>query len=291
LNWTNAFARTNVKQFLKNTIKKIIQKLTTLLSSTKVGRLVNEVIVNDVMNRVQEMEHNGLRMKFTVPNSLNRFRVESFSTKEPETLEWIDCFPDKAVLWDIGANVGLYSIYAAKKKNCRVVAFEPSIFNLELLARNLFMNNLQDQVTIAPFALSDGLGPSLMRMTTTEWGGALSTFGKKTGWNGESIKEVFAFQTFGVSMDQAVSVLHLPHPNFIKMDVDGIEHFILQNGPDVLSTIQGILVEINDDFNEQAEKSRDALERAGLTLKEKLYSEMFEDTKFSSSYNQIWARI
>ena len=72
-----------MKQFLKNTIKKIIQKLTTLLSSTKVGRLVNEVIVNDVMNRVQEMEHNGLRMKFTVPNSLNRFRVESFSTKEP----------------------------------------------------------------------------------------------------------------------------------------------------------------------------------------------------------------
>ena len=67
-----------MKQFLKNTIKKIIQKLTTLLSSTKVGRLVNEVIVNDVMNRVQEVEHNGLRMKFTVPNSLNRFRVESF---------------------------------------------------------------------------------------------------------------------------------------------------------------------------------------------------------------------
>ena len=280
-----------MKQFLKNTIKKIIQKLTTLLSSTKVGRLVNEVIVNDVMNRVQEMEHNGLRMKFTVPNSLNRFRVESFSTKEPETLKWIDCFPDNAVLWDIGANVGLYSVYAAKKKNCRVVAFEPSVFNLELLARNLYMNNLQDLVTVAPFALSDGLGTSLMRMTTTEWGGALSTFGKEVGWDGGSIKEVFAFQTFGVNMDLAVSVLHLPSPDFIKMDVDGIEHFILQNGPDVLSNIQGILVEINDNFIEQSEKSKEALERAGLTLKEKLHSKMFEDTKFSSSYNQIWSRI
>ena len=135
-----------MKQFLKNTIKKIIQKLTTLLSSTKVGRLVNEVIVNDVMTRVQEMEHNGIRMKFTVPNLLNHFRVESFSTKEPETLKWIDCFPDNAVLWDIGANVGLYSVYAAKKKNCRVVAFEPSVFNLELLARNIFMNNLQQHL-------------------------------------------------------------------------------------------------------------------------------------------------
>ena len=130
-----------------------------------------------------------------------------------------------------------------------------------------------------------------MRMTTTEWGGSLSTFGKKVGWDGETIKEVFAFQTFGVSMDQAVSVLQLPPPNFIKMDVDGIEHFILQNGPDVLSNIQGILVEINDNFIEQSDKSKDALERAGLTLKEKLHSEMFEDTKFRSSYNQIWTRI
>ena len=188
------FTITNMKEFLKNTIKKNIQSLTTLLSSTKVGRLFNEVIVNDVMNRVLEMEHKGVRMKFTVPNSLNRFRVESFSTKEPETLKWIDCFPKNAVLWDIGANIGLYSIYAAKKMNCRVVAFEPSVFNLELLARNLYMNNLQDLVTVAPFALSDGLGTSLMRMTTIECGGALSTFGKEIGWDGGSIKEVLPFK-------------------------------------------------------------------------------------------------
>ena len=62
----------------------------------------------------------------------------------------------------------LILIYAAKKKNFRVIAFEPSVFNLELLARNLFLNDLQDKVTIVPFALSDGLGTSVMRMTTTE---------------------------------------------------------------------------------------------------------------------------
>ena len=284
------FTKTNMKQFIKKTIKRTIQKLTTLLSSTKVGRLVNEVIVNDVMNRVQEIEHNGLRMKFKVPNSLNRFRVESFSTKEPETLEWLDNLPEGGTLWDIGANVGLYSIYAAKKKNCRVVAFEPSVFNLELLARNLFLNVLQDQVTIAPFALSDGIGSSMMRMTTTEWGGALSTFGKKVGWDGESIKEVFAFQTFGISMDQAVSVLQIPPPDYIKMDVDGIEHLILQCGPEVLNQVCGVLVEINDDFTEQAEQSRKSLEQAGLSFQEKRQSEMFEGTKFSNSYNQIWVR-
>jgi len=279
-----------LKQFIKDTLRSIIKTLTSSFSSTKVGRLVNEVIIDDVMSRVQEVEYQGQRLKFTVPNALNRFRVETFSTKEPETLEWLDTLPEGGTLWDIGANVGLYSIYAAKKKNCRVVAFEPSVFNLELLARNLFMNNLQDQVIIVPIALSDELGANLMRMTTTEWGGALSTFGKKVGWDGDSIKDVFAFQTFGVSMDQAVSVLCLPPPNFIKMDVDGIEHFILQNGSNVLSNIQGILVEINDKFIEQSDKSKEALERAGLTLKEKLHSEMLEDSTFSSTYNQIWIR-
>ena len=75
------------------------------------------------------------------------------------------------------------------------------------------------------------------------------------------------------------------------MDVDGIEHFILQNGPDFLSNIKGILVEINDDFTEQAEISKNALECAGLTFKEKLHADIFEGTKFSSCYNQIWTRI
>jgi hypothetical protein len=74
------------------------------------------------------------------------------------------------------------------------------------------------------------------------------------------------------------------------MDVDGIEHLILQCGPEVLNQVCGVLVEINDDFTEQAEQSRKSLEQAGLSFQEKRHSEMFEGTKFSNSYNQIWVR-
>jgi len=281
-----------MKQLLKNVAKKILKKTSTTFARTKAGRLVNEAIINDVMCRVQEVEHQGQRLKFIVPNVLTRFRVDTFSTKEPETLEWLDRLPEACTLWDVGANVGLYSVYAAKKKKCQVVAFEPSVFNLELLARNLFLNVLQDQVTIAPFALSDGLGSSVMRMTTIDWGGSLSTFGKKVGWDGKPIQDIFAFRTLGLSLDQAVSVLQIPPPDFIKMDVDGIEHFILQSGPAVLSQVEGILVEINDDFTEQAEQSKEALERAGLTLVEKRHSEMMENSRsgFKNTFNQIWSR-
>ena len=78
--------------------------------------------------------------------------------------------PSESVLWDIGANVGLYSVYAAKKHNCKIWAFEPSVFNLELLARNIYLNELTNNICIVPIALSDKLGSSQMHMTSSEWG-------------------------------------------------------------------------------------------------------------------------
>ena len=74
------------------------------------------------------------------------------------------------------------------------------------------------------------------------------------------------------------------------MDVDGLEHFLLQGGPKVLKRIKGILIEINDDFAEQAGLAKKLLESAGLELLEKRYSEMFEESKFQNLYNQIWIR-
>ena len=77
----------------------------------------------------------------------------------------------------VGANVGIYSVYAAKVRECKVYAFEPSVFNLEILARNIHLNELVEQVTIVPLPLSNRLQKSKLNMSTTDWGGALSTFG------------------------------------------------------------------------------------------------------------------
>ena len=82
----------------------------------------------------------------------------------------------------------------------------------------------------------------------------------------------------------------MPAPHFIKMDVDGIEHYLLRGGSQVLKKIQGIHVEINDDFAEQAEVSKKLLEEAGLTLLEKRHAEMFEGSKFQNLFNQTWIR-
>ncbi len=281
-----------MKSKIKRAVKLSIQAALNLSGKTRISQYLHDQILKTSMEQTVEVCHNGLKMKFAAPNYLCRWRAETFSTKEPETLEWIDSIKPGSVFWDIGANVGLYSVYAAKQRSCSVWAFEPSVFNLELLARNLFLNELTERVCTVPLALSDSMGSSQMRMTTTEWGGALSTFGQNFGWNGKTINQVFAFQIIGMSMEDAIHRLGIPQPDYIKMDVDGLEHFILRGGESVLRKVKGILIEVNDDFREQADECQSLLIAAGLLLKEKRHSEYIATNTrgFQNCYDQIWVR-
>lgn len=282
-----------MKLFVKIFVKKLVASFLSVLNWSKVGRFLQSEIVNSSMQMQKTVQHNGCLLSFTTPNSLNYFRADSFSTKEPETLEWIDLIPRGSVLWDIGANVGLYSCYAAKQRNCMVFAFEPSVFNLELLARNIFINGLVDKVTIVPLPLSDELRTSSLNMSSTDWGGALSTFGQSYGHDGKELENVFEFSTIGLSMEDAAQRLQLPTPDYIKIDVDGIEHLVLKGGGKILQKVKGVLIEVNDDFKEQADGCHKSLLDAGLKLIEKRHSDMFANTdSFGGGkvWNQIWSR-
>lgn len=278
---------------MKKYIKKVVNWMLDLVGKFKVGRYVYENVLNNAMSRVKIVTYEGTTLMFSIPNSLCKYRVDTFSSKEPETLEWIDSMPKGSILWDIGANVGLYSCYAAKKCGARVFSFEPSVFNLELLGRNIFLNNLANLITIIPLPLAGELGESKLNMTSTQWGGALSTFGQTYGHDGLPMEKVFEFSTIGLSMTDAIRMLQISAPNYIKMDVDGIEHLILKGGLDVLSRVDGVLIEINDHFAEQARDANTYLIEAGLILKEKRHADYFNSDAFGSgrhTFNQIWIR-
>ena len=280
-------------QRIKVSVKALISSATAYLSQTRIGGHLFQQILSVAMKTTQTIRHKQVDLIFSVPNQLNRFRVNTFSTKEPETLEWIDAIPSDAIFWDIGANIGLYSCYAAKARGCQVFAFEPSVLNLELLARNIYLNNLIDKVVILPLPISDQLSLNTLNMTSMEWGGALSTFGEKYGWDGLEMKRVFAFQTLGIPLDDVVKRLRLKPPNYIKLDVDGIEHLILSGGQEVLTQVDGVLIEVNDAFHEQSAQCQRLLAEAGLVLKEKRHSEMFDlPDAFGGGavWNQIWQR-
>jgi FkbM family methyltransferase len=276
---------------LKNFLRKHLLSFIESFSNTFVGEYLYPLFAVAVMNRIRIVDGpSGL--KFHVPNSVNKYRAKSFLTKEPETLDWLDRIPAECVIWDIGANVGLYTCYAAAIRKCRVFAFEPSVLNLELLARNIYVNDLVSQVTIVPLPLCDQLSFSTLNMSSLELGGAKSTFMQKFGYDGFPLLVQMQVPTIGLSMVEMVDLLKISQPDYIKIDVDGIEHLILGAGGAVLRGAREILVEINDEFHEQAELARKYLNEAGFKLREKRHSAEFDNAKnaTATTFNQIWVK-
>ena len=261
-----------------NFLKKITKEIKYSIQRFK------DFIVRLLINRTFKVNHKNTEMYFYTPNWLTYYRAYSFSEKEPETLKWIEQFEPNSVFWDIGANVGLYSIYAAKKGH-QVVSFEPSVFNLELLARNLFLNHLSENVQIIPLALNSENAFAKMNHTSLQWGGALSTFGKEFGSKGTKLDSVFSYLSVGSTMDYLTKFLFLPSPKYIKIDVDGIEHLILKGGIETLRKTKEVLIEIQNSFEEQ----KSTCEKILHSLHFKLIDHgtyMGEDI----SVNQIWRR-
>ena len=275
---------------MKTLLKTLVTVFIRLLSKTSIGRFVENLLIDEAMNKVTLVNHNGCQLLFTTPNPLTRWRAETFSQKEPETLEWIDNIEDGSVLWDIGANVGLYSIYAAKYRGLRVYGFEPSVFNLELLGRNCAINNVVDRVTIIPLALSDQTGVNTMRHSSTGWGGALSSFGVSFGADGNEFNSKIEYATFGVSADEFIAKHDLPNPDYIKIDVDGIEHLVLAGAKKTILSAKSILIEINLDFSEQALTASTLLKEAGFKLQKQKVSVFTNDPKSNQIENQIWTK-
>ena len=275
---------------IKKVFKIIINVFLEVLNKTILGRYIHRQLLNGAMNNFKYVQHNNNKLKFIVPNTLNDYRINTFSSKEPETLDWIDKFSKDKVFWDVGANIGLYSCYAAKTRNCKVIAFEPSVFNLELLSRNISANKLEDLISIFSLPLTNINGISTMTMSTTEWGGALSTFGQSYGQDGLPLQKTFSYKSFGITMDNFAQIFNLPMPKYLKMDVDGIEHLILGNSKTVLKKVDSVLIELNDDFLEQSEGCKKLLSEAGLKFMEKWPTAKLACTQLNNSYNQIWVR-
>jgi len=192
---------------------------------------------------------------FFIPNSFTKYRLETFFTKEVDTINWIKSFKRKKnVFWDIGANIGNYSIFSAiLNNNTKVYAFEPSVLNLRVLSRNISINNLEKKITIIQLPLSNKSNQiNLMQETTFEEGGSFNSFGVKYNSNLKTIKKSDIknkYNILGTSLDSLVRSKSIDLPDYIKIDVDGIEHLILSGSKKILvnKKIKSILIELYPD--------------------------------------------
>ena len=278
----------SLKKIVWNLAQSVTNLLSVIFTSGRFGLILGEKISKSMKKKTRVIVHQSVDLKLFVPDELNDWRAITFASKEPETLAWIDTFENSSVFWDVGANIGLYSIYAAQKKSCKVVAIEPSIFNLEILAKNIALNKAERLVTIFPIALTNQNSQGLFSMSSDEVGGALSTFGKEYGYDGKKFDFKFQFQGIGMRMDNAVDLWGLDQPDYVKVDVDGIEHLVLEGFGEKLKKVKSLLIEVNKDFKEQAA----AIEHLMIKHDFNLLTEhpLTSLNIAGQTFNQIWVK-
>lgn len=218
---------------------------------------------------LQEKSYKKINLKdqnqliFFTPNNLVDWRVRTLLSKEPDTIRWINNFEKnknkEIIFWDIGANIGLFSIYSAQKHrgNIKVIAFEPSSSNLRVLTRNISINNFSDKIFINQIALTNKKNVFLdMNEPNFIEGSSLNTFGEKFNFEGKNFLAKQKYKIFGTTIDTMVDKGYLDIPNYVKIDVDGLEHLILEGGDKMFNNkkIRSVLIEVNENFKVQKEK-------------------------------------
>ena len=197
-------------------------------------------------------------------------RASDGLTKEPDTIAWIDQFKPDQVFWDIGANVGIFSLYAAKERGVRVLAFEPAADNYMVIARNIQLNGLEGKVAAYCLAFAGKTDLGTMNLSAQQLGAAVHQFGSP-GEASPYLPEgtpTYAQGTIGYRIDDFIRQFDAPFPDHIKLDVDGLETQILAGARETLSDrrLKSIMLELNVTDPDEIARATGLLSDAGLML-------------------------
>jgi FkbM family methyltransferase len=202
-----------------------------------------------------ELEHAGVTVVYATPNQHTRWRVDTLHTKEPDTLAWIASFARDDVLVDVGANVGMYTVLAAKTRGARVYAFEPEAQNYALLNRNILLNGIGDRVKAFCLALSDAAGLSELHLSDLQAGGSCHSLGERVDFKHEPMQPAFSQGCVAARLDDLVATGAVPQPTHLKIDVDGFEPKVVRGAARVVRDrrLRSLLVEINQNLADHRE--------------------------------------
>jgi len=207
-------------------------------------------------------------IRFFCPSPQLATRAETLLTKEPDMIRWIDGFEGNSVFWDIGANVGVFSLYAGARRGVSVLSFEPSAANFYVLSRNIQLNQLDDRVTAYCLALSGRTELGVLNMASVAMGSAMSQFGRPGEMSRYCEKRTngVAQGMIGFTVDDFIARFCPAFPNYLKMDVDGLELPILQGARNTLRDprLRSLMVELSLSNKEEGSRAVALLEESGF---------------------------
>ena len=171
----------------------------------------------------------NLPFKMRTETPMEKCRRNTFWTKEPETIEWIKSFNPNDVFFDVGANVGVYSLFASSLyPEMTIWAFEPMKANYAALIQNIEMNGFHN---IKAFRQAIG--------NRTGW----VDLDRGDGARGESGAQVTDRE--GRTWIASIDDLRAAHPDHVKIDIDGQELEVVKGMKRTLHDVKSILIEVS----------------------------------------------
>ncbi len=147
------------------------------------------------------------------------------------------------VVWDVGANVGLFTFAAAAiaGKNGSVLAIEPDSFLAGLIQRSAQLPSLDAAtVHVISFAISDR--PGVVTFNISKRGRCsnhVSGFGTEQSGGARS-----SISVPSVNLDSLIDVYG--PPNVVKIDIEGMDHIALRGADKLLRRRPILILEVTD---------------------------------------------
>src|SRR6056300_720880 len=197
------------------------------------------------MGMTNEIELLGKKILYHTINKATQWRVDTIFTKEPITIEWVKSIAPGEVVFDVGANVGMYSMMLASR-GATVYAFEPDFLNYACLNRNIRLNNFEDQILAYCVGVLDFDGFSVLNSERANPATGDSMYTAHEELN-------FKLQPANVKHKQAIPIITLDkfcsslsiQPDHIKIDVDGLDYKIVEGNIKTIKNVKTAIIELN----------------------------------------------
>lgn len=190
-------------------------------------KLRNFISSNKVVNfKIKD----NLEIKL-LPKGAITFQVWKQKEYEKYNLNFIlDQLSPGAIFFDIGANIGIFSLTAAKKEpQAKVYAFEPCRETFRILKENIRLNNLNN-ILAYQSAVGDYNGEALLKINAS-WRDGLNTLGEGTH---SGCKIIGQEKVPIVSLDNFVIANNIQKVDIMKVDVEGAELFVFKGAQNLL---------------------------------------------------------
>lgn len=211
------------------------------------------------------VEYRNYVTRFYFDNSEEKQRIKSLSSEREIIKQVDDCIDNDSVFYDVGANIGIYTVLLANiNHQAHVVAFEPFKKNYARIKENLRLNGITNVTTLQSAVYNE---ETTIGMANT---------GDFKGEGEHHISDDSDYKIKTVTHNY-IGNNAIPEPDVIKIDVEGAEMRVIKGLKPFLDDCKHLFIEIHPDRMKERYDDSDT-EMIQLLEEMKYTTEKIKDT-------------